>query len=94
MGSTPGRLAKPAPDLMELTFERLGARPAECLFVGDSEVDHALAKATGVGFLFVTYGYDAGNWDSSSVAQFNRFGDLVQSIKTRQAAPPGLRAVA
>lgn len=90
VGSSAGRRAKPAPDLLQLALEQLEASPETCLFVGDSEVDHALAAAVGVGFLFVSYGYADEQWDPSALTQFSRFSDLVQSLK----APPGLRAVA
>jgi len=94
VGSAPGLRAKPEPDLMHLAIERLGATPETCLLVGDSEVDQALAAATGVRFLFVSYGYAGKDWDTGSLTRFDNFPDLVRAIKTQQAAPPGLRAVA
>lgn len=78
VGSSPDRMAKPAPDLMELVMAGLGTTPAECLYVGDSEIDHALAKAMGVRFAFVSYGYAADQFATDQLEQFSRFSDLVQ----------------
>ncbi|WP_308447807.1 HAD family hydrolase [Micromonospora sp. AKA38] len=43
-----GELAKPAPAIYRLAAERLGVRPAECVFVGDG-ADGELAGARAVG---------------------------------------------
>jgi phosphoglycolate phosphatase len=63
----------------------LGTTVHDCLYVGDSEIDQALAKATGVRFAFVTYGY-ATEATEGLHAEFSRFSDLVQWIKTERAA--------
>lgn len=47
---------KPAPDLLLLALERLGARPAEAVYVGDSPFDVAAAKAGGLAAIGVTWG--------------------------------------
>ena len=44
VGSSPDRAMKPVPDLLDLALARLGSAVAECLYVGDSEVDLALAR--------------------------------------------------
>jgi phosphoglycolate phosphatase len=44
---------KPHPEIMELIMETFEVSPEEVLFVGDSSVDEAFAKATGV--FFVAY---------------------------------------
>ncbi len=80
VGSAPGRLAKPAPDLMELVLERLGASRHDCLYVGDNAIDQALAQATGVRFAFVSYGYAHEPVITAPSATFSRFSDLVGSV--------------
>jgi phosphoglycolate phosphatase len=88
VGTAPGRKQKPAPDLMEVALERLGAEPARTIMVGDSEVDHALAEVTGVPFLFVNYGYADESWDSTGLDQFGRFADVVGWLTRRYPAEP------
>ena len=85
VGSAPDRMAKPAPDLMELDMTQLGTTPMECLYVGDSEIDHALAKATGIRFAFVTYGYATEQFTADQHEQFSQFSDLVQLLKAERA---------
>ena len=85
VGSSPDRMTKPAPDLMELVMAGLGTTVHDCLYVGDSEIDQALAKATGVRFAFVTYGYATEQFNAGEQPEFSRFSDLVQWIKTDRA---------
>jgi pyrophosphatase PpaX len=47
---------KPAPDPLLLALERLGARPEEAVYVGDSPYDMAAAKAGGLYAIGVTWG--------------------------------------
>jgi pyrophosphatase PpaX len=47
---------KPHPDPLLLALERLGARPEEAAYVGDSPYDVAAAKAAGVHSIAVTWG--------------------------------------
>lgn len=94
IGSTPGRPAKPAPDLMDLTLSRLRSSPSRSILIGDSEVDHELAERTGVPFLFVDYGYALDGWDPSGLKQFSRFPDLVAWLKTEHVTTAPLRHVA
>lgn len=82
VGSSPDRMTKPAPDLLELVMAQLGTTTSACLYVGDSEIDQALAKATGVRFAFVTYGYAADHFTAGAHEQFSRFADLVAAIRT------------
>lgn len=45
-------------DMIRIGMERLGVdAPGACLMVGDTEGDMAAARAAGVGFLGVTYGF-------------------------------------
>ncbi len=47
---------KPAPDTLLLALERLGARPAEAAYVGDSPFDVGAARAGGLYAIGVTWG--------------------------------------
>lgn len=42
---------KPHPDMLLLALERMGLDAAQVLFIGDSELDQAAAKAAGIGFV-------------------------------------------
>ncbi|MDE1914933.1 MAG: HAD hydrolase-like protein [Sphingomonadales bacterium] len=57
VGTRPGLRAKPAPDLLTETLRLLRAEAAECIFIGDSELDDAVARAAAMPFHFLTHGY-------------------------------------
>lgn len=86
VGGAPDRRAKPAPDLMNLVLAQLGASADDCLYVGDSELDQALAEATGMRFAFMTYGYADERLMTRPLREFHRFPDLVQWIKAEWSA--------
>lgn len=54
---TDGFPAKPNPDVIFAALRALGAKPTDCLFVGDSAADMDAAKRAGVKSCAVTYGY-------------------------------------
>ena len=54
---TDGFPHKPAPDVLERSIEALGARPGDCLFVGDSPADMEAGRRAGVSVCAVDYGY-------------------------------------
>lgn len=54
---TDGFPAKPEPDVLFRAMRSLGAKPDECLFVGDSAADMEAGKRAGVKTAAVTYGY-------------------------------------
>lgn len=80
VGSKPGLLVKPATDLMDVVLRTLDARADQCVFVGDSELDHGLANACKMRFLFVTYGYADIHCNSDDVQSFDNFHDVVVSL--------------
>lgn len=51
---------KPDPAMVHAALEQLGLQPAQALFVGDSPVDVAAARAAGVPMALVSYGYHQG----------------------------------
>jgi len=54
---TNGFPCKPAPDVLLRSIAALGARPEECVFVGDSEADMEAGRRAGVRTCAVRYGY-------------------------------------
>ncbi len=48
---------KPAPDTVYEVMKQLNVIPAQCIFVGDSEVDIQTAENAGIPCLSVTWGY-------------------------------------
>lgn len=54
---TDGFPAKPEPDVLFKAMESLGAKPEDCLFVGDSPADMEAGKRAGIKTAAVTYGY-------------------------------------
>ena len=54
---TDGFPCKPAPDVIFTCLAALGAKPEECLFVGDSAADMEAGKRAGVKTCAVRYGY-------------------------------------
>ncbi len=58
---TDGFPAKPAPDVLFKSIELFGARPKDCLFVGDAAPDMEAGRRAGIKTCGVLYGY--GNRD-------------------------------
>jgi phosphoglycolate phosphatase len=54
---TDGFAYKPAPDVILAALDALGARPEDCLLVGDSPVDMDAGRRAGVAICAVRYGY-------------------------------------
>lgn len=54
---TDGFPSKPAPDVIFTALDAMKAKPAECLFVGDSAADMEAGQRAGVATCAVTYGY-------------------------------------
>ena len=57
VGERPGVRRKPAPDMVELALDALGAKKEEAVYVGDSDVDVATAAAAGLPCLSVLWGF-------------------------------------
>lgn len=52
-----GLRRKPYPDMVAAALRRMGKRPEECLYVGDSEVDIQTARNAGLDCAAVTWGF-------------------------------------
>ena len=57
IGERPGLQRKPAPDMVLQALKELGSTPEESIYVGDSEVDVATAKNSGLLCIGVTWGF-------------------------------------
>lgn len=80
VGGQEGFRPKPAQDLLDEVLRRIDATPEECLFIGDSELDHQIALTGKIPFLFLTYGYAKRNWLPEECEVFDSFADLTGSI--------------
>ena len=56
-GQKDGYAVKPDPDLALLATEKLGVKPSDCLFVGDTGVDAATGKNAGIFTVGVLWGF-------------------------------------
>ena len=84
VGSADGTPLKPAPDLALRALAQLGTTAADCLYVGDSDVDRQTAASAGIGFLFVTYGYAESDQQIDALARFDRFDQLAPYIAANE----------
>lgn len=88
VGGRPDLRPKPATDLLDHTLSLLGLDARRCVYVGDSELDHATAAACGMEFHFMTYGYADADWQPVDCHVYHHFGDLTHALVrgVRQAA--------
>ncbi|MFS0735458.1 HAD hydrolase-like protein [Sphingomonas sp. 1P06PA] len=80
VGGQAGLRPKPAPDLLDAVLTGLGADSDQCLFVGDSELDHKIAADAAIPFHFLSYGYAADGWvagDCTTSHDFESLTDLI-----------------
>lgn len=57
IGHKPEINRKPAPDMVFQALKELGSTPAESIYIGDSEVDVATARNSGLLCIGVTWGF-------------------------------------
>ncbi len=79
---------KPAPDLLEKTLAGLGFAVSDCIFVGDSELDHAVAEQAGMPFHFMTYGYAEAGWEPTVGLVHDHFDQLVLELARIRLTEP------
>jgi phosphoglycolate phosphatase len=80
---------KPDPRLLQLAVEKAGGSIRHTLFVGDSMIDHATARAAGTPVVGVTFGYTeeplrAGDFD----ALIDNFADLPSTAERLLSGRP------
>lgn len=83
VGGQAGMRPKPAPDLLDATLLRLSASADQCIFVGDSEIDHAVASDAAIPFCFMSYGYAEPGWEPDHGESFDSFPSLVEHLLAR-----------
>jgi HAD superfamily hydrolase (TIGR01509 family) len=88
------RHAKPAPDLLLLAAEQLGAPPEGCWYVGDATWDMRAASAAGMVGIGVTTGaVDAAALESAGAAvALPSLTELVAELEQRGCIPRGVSA--
>jgi phosphoglycolate phosphatase len=84
VGSRPGLRSKPHPDLLDETLRLLDVPSFDCVFIGDSELDHQVADAAGMPFLFLTYGYAAADYVAVPASSHDCFITMTSSLLGRQ----------
>ncbi len=57
IGETEGIARKPAPDMNFLILDKLGVDVADAVYVGDTEIDIATARNTGMDLIMVSWGF-------------------------------------
>jgi phosphoglycolate phosphatase len=83
---------KPAPYLLQKACRDLGIAPRELLYVGDSALDVAAARAAGCPVVMVAYGYNRGRPASESgadavIASLADLAEMRAVFPTRGVAP-------
>jgi phosphoglycolate phosphatase len=91
VGGQPGLQPKPAPDLMHMVLQKLNVTVDDCIFVGDSEIDHALAAGVDMRFMLVNYGYADSDTDFAGTARFDDFDQLVAALARLPTRPKTAR---
>lgn len=82
VGLRSGLRPKPEMDLLQATLDTLRAVPSDCLYVGDSEVDHAVAAKAGMPFVFMSYGYAKPEYQCEGES-FACFRTMSNAVTTR-----------
>ena len=57
IGETEGIARKPAPDMNYLILDKLGVSAEDAVYVGDTEIDIATARNTGMDLIMVSWGF-------------------------------------
>lgn len=86
VGTGPEAPPKPDPTGFNLALSRAGGRRERCVYVGDSELDHQVAKIAGVPMVMMTHGY--GGYDVAGVssppgvaaAAFSELPGLIEAL--------------
>lgn len=72
---------KPDPRMLQELLQKFGVAPGQAVLVGDSEIDSATARAAGVPYILVTYGYRRSPVEAIpchvAVDRFTQVGDLI-----------------
>nr|WP_281390114.1 HAD hydrolase-like protein [Novosphingobium jiangmenense] len=80
VGGRPDLPPKPAPDLLEQVLSAHRLVRGEGVFIGDSEIDHAVAADAGMPFHFLTWGYAEAGWSPVGGTVHHSFESLVGAL--------------
>jgi phosphoglycolate phosphatase len=87
VGARRGCPAKPSPDPLFDTLERLGVDTADTIMVGDSVVDVQCARAAGVAIIGVSFGYSQTPMrelgPDATIDGYDEFGAACASLRAR-----------
>lgn len=83
VGLRPQLRAKPELDLLHEALGALRSSPAECLFIGDSEIDHQVADKAGMPFVFMSYGYAHPEFSHEDCDSFECFQTMSRAVTAR-----------
>lgn len=86
VGLRPGFRPKPELDLLHETLRALRCTPAECLFIGDSEIDHEVADRAGIPFVFMSYGYAIPEYKPELSFSFDCFRVMTHTVAQQATA--------
>lgn len=86
VGSQPGFRPKPAPDLLDACLDALAPGREPILYVGDSELDHQMARQAGLPFLLLSHGYAEEDWEPRDCEVFATFEQLTARILAAEPA--------
>jgi len=93
VGGDSGLAKKPAAAPLLACVERCGALPGEAVYVGDSGIDAATARAAGVPFLLYTEGYRSGPCgalpQNGAFSNFAKLPALVATLSGKKPAAAG-----
>lgn len=78
IGESAAAARKPAPDTVFLAMDSLQVTPAQCIYVGDSEVDLETAKNAGIPCISVSWGFKSASFLRSMGAE--RIADDVEAL--------------
>lgn len=80
VGGRPDLPPKPAPDLLDRVLAAHRLARGEGVFIGDSEIDHAVAAGAGMPFHFLTWGYAEAGWSPAGGTMHHSFESLVGAL--------------
>lgn len=80
VGSRADMPPKPAPDLLGLVLAAHRMARGEGVFIGDSEIDHAVARDAGMPFHFLSWGYAHAGWTPPDGTIHHDFETLVDVL--------------
>jgi len=87
VGGQDGLRPKPQTDLLDHVLVQLGVPAWQCIYIGDSELDHHVALALDMPFKFLTYGYAAHGWQPDDSECFDCFTTLTDMLSDLNRTP-------